>query len=74
MGIFKKKEQKPDNMSTADKKQIVDKIVFSPHINYVGKIVWMNKFLSDTKKRDPKNKELLDYIQRHKDILKGGKK
>lgn len=69
----KKSDLRKDNMTTADKKQIVDKIVNGP-LMHISKITWINKFYWDTKENDPKNKELLDYIERAKEKLKGGKK
>lgn len=61
-------------MTTADKKQIVDKIMNTSTMNIVSKKTWINKFYWDTKENDHKNKELLDYIESAREKLKGGKK
>jgi len=69
--MFRKKRP-IDNMTTANKKQIVDKIMSTASMNYISKKTWINKFYWDTKENDPKNKELLDYITQARERL--GKK
>lgn len=71
--LFKRKRP-VDNMTTADKKQIIDKIMSTQSMQYTSKRMWLNRFYWDTKENDPKNKELLDYIEHAKEQLKGGKK
>lgn len=71
--LFKRKRP-VDNMTTADKKQIVDKIMSTQSMQFISKRTWLNKFYWDTKENDPKNKELLEYIEKAKQQLYRGKK
>ena len=67
--MFFRKKRPIDNMTTADKKQIVDKIMGHASMKRISKKTWINKFYWDTKENDPKNKELLDYITAAKERL-----
>lgn len=63
---------KKGNMTTDDKKQIIDRMVIAP-IKLNVRSYFLNKFLKDTKKNDPENQELIDYIIEAQNKLNRGK-
>lgn len=64
---------KKGNMTTDDKKQIIDRMVIAP-IKLGVRNYFLHQFLKDTKNNDPGNQELIDYIIEAQNKLNRGKK